>query len=68
MGKWLIGAGVLLILAGLIVLLLQRFGIQLGKLPGDIVYKKGNTVIYVPIVTSLLLSLLLTLLLWFFKK
>jgi len=53
----------------LIVGLILAFGSRvpflgsLGKLPGDIVYRRGNTTIIIPIVTSLLLSLILTLLL-----
>ena len=40
----------------------------LGWLPGDIHYSKGNFSFYFPLVTCLLLSLLLTLLLWLFRK
>jgi len=39
-----------------------------GRLPGDIHYSRGNFSFHFPIVTCLLLSLLLTLLLWLFKK
>ena len=40
----------------------------LGRLPGDIHYTKGNFSFYVPIATCLLLSLLLTLILWLFRR
>ena len=40
--------------------------IQIGKLPGDIVIKKGNTTFYFPIVTSILLSLVLSLIFLFY--
>jgi hypothetical protein len=40
----------------------------LGKLPGDIQYTRGNFSFYFPVVTCILLSLLLTLILWFFRK
>ena len=40
----------------------------LGRLPGDIQYTKGNFNFYFPVVTCLLLSLILTLLLWLFRR
>lgn len=43
-----------------------RFG--LGRLPGDIVVDRGNVVLYLPITTSILVSLLLSLLLWLFSR
>jgi len=66
--KLIIFVGAVLIGIGLLVLLLQRLGIHVGRLPGDIVWRKGNTTIYIPIATSILLSLLLTLLLWIFRR
>lgn len=43
-----------------------RFG--LGRLPGDIIVDRGNVVLYLPITTSILVSLLLSLLLWLFSR
>jgi hypothetical protein len=60
-GKYLLIAGVLIAVAGLILMVGERFG--LGRLPGDIVWRRKNTTIYFPIVTSLVLSILLTLVL-----
>jgi len=40
----------------------------LGKLPGDIVYRKGNFTLYVPIVTMLVISILLTIILNLFRR
>ncbi len=59
--------GVIFIVVGILLFVLPRIpGLaKLGRLPGDIVYKRGNVTFYFPIVTSLLLSLLLTLLLNF---
>ncbi len=68
LGKLLISAGILLVIAGIVITLFQKLGIQLGKLPGDIVYHKGNTTFYFPIVTSILISVLITLVLWIFRK
>jgi len=58
-GKILILTGLFMILTGGALLLISNIGI--GKLPGDIVVKKGNFVFYFPLATGLLLSLLLTL-------
>ena len=67
-GKLLISAGVLLLLAGLFIIILNRLGFQPGKLPGDFVFKKGNTTVYLPITTSVVISIFITLLLWLFRK
>jgi hypothetical protein len=40
----------------------------LGRLPGDIVYRRGNFTFYFPLVTSILLSVLLTGILWLFSR
>lgn len=66
-GKFLVVAGLLLAAAG--VLLWSGFGRGwLGRLHGDIHYTRGNFNFYFPIVTCLLLSILLTLILWLFRK
>ena len=61
LGRLLIGLGVLLLIAGGLLLLLGRTGIPLGKLPGDISYRGKNFSVYVPLGTSILLSVLLSL-------
>jgi uncharacterized protein YybS (DUF2232 family) len=67
LGKVLVIVG--LIMAALGALLWSGIGKDwLGRLPGDIHYTKGNFSFYFPIVTCLLLSLLLTLILWLFRK
>jgi len=67
LGKALVVAGLILTVAG--VLLWTGFGKGwLGRLPGDIHVSKGSFSFYFPIVTCLLLSLVLTLLLWLFRK
>ena len=65
-GNWLIAAGVLLIVFGL----LYKFGLLnwFGNLPGDIKYETKNTKVYFPIVTMLMISVILSLLLTFLKK
>ena len=69
LGKLLILTGVVLIVAGLIVTFGDRFGLsRLGRLPGDMVYRRGNLTIYFPLVTSIVLSLVLTALIWLFGR
>ncbi|HEX5323872.1 MAG TPA: DUF2905 domain-containing protein [Capsulimonadaceae bacterium] len=61
LGRLFIGIGILIALAGLVMLLLGRFGD--GALPGDFVFRRGRATIFFPLATSLLISLILTLLL-----
>jgi hypothetical protein len=63
MGRILIGAGVVLLVAGLLVMGLQRFGLGVGRLPGDFVVRGRNWTLFAPLGTSLLLSVLVTLIL-----
>ncbi|MBE3592455.1 MAG: DUF2905 domain-containing protein [Thermoanaerobacter sp.] len=65
-GKMLIFTGAILILIGVLFSVGSKIG--LGRLPGDIVYQKGNFTFYFPIMTSLLLSLFLTLIFWLFRR
>jgi len=65
-GKMLIFMGAILILIGVLFSVGSKIG--LGRLPGDIVYQKGNFTFYFPIMTSLLLSLFLTLIFWLFRR
>jgi Protein of unknown function (DUF2905) len=62
-GKMLMTLGVVIFIIGL----LMQF-IQIGKLPGDMVFKKGNTTFYFPIMTSIILSLVLSLIFYFIGK
>lgn len=65
----LIFAGGVLIVVGVLLLFSDRLPLgRLGRLPGDIVWKRGSFTAYFPLATSILLSLLLTLLLWFFYR
>jgi hypothetical protein len=67
-GRLLILFGLILVAAGLLVTVLDRLPIRLGRLPGDIVLRGKNSVFYFPLATSLLLSLVLTLVLWLFSR
>lgn len=68
MGRMLIGLGLLLVLAGLVVLGLQRMGLPLGRLPGDLSYRGRNVQVFAPLGTSLLLSILLSLVLFLLSR
>lgn len=61
MAKLLIGIGLFIILAGIMLYALARLGLYGIKIPGDIYVKKGNFSFYFPIVTCLVISFLLTL-------
>lgn len=66
-GKILIIVGILLVVVGLMLALKVQIP-WLGKLPGDIHIKRDNFQFYFPIVTSILLSILITVLIHLFKK
>ena len=63
-GRLLLGLGVALVVIGGIVLLVGRTGVPLGRLPGDILYRGKNTTFYFPLATSILISLVLSLVLY----
>lgn len=64
LGKLLLVFGVLLLVAGVVLILLGRANLPLGRLPGDFVYRGKNTNFYFPLATSLLVSVLLSLVLY----
>jgi hypothetical protein len=66
-GKILIVVGVVLILAGLFFVFSPRIPL-LGKLPGDILVKRENFTFYFPLATSILLSILVSLILYLARK
>jgi len=66
MARFLILLGLAILVVGLLWPFLSRIG--LGRLPGDIVVRKGDATFYFPIVTCLLLSLVLSLVFWIFNR
>ena len=64
MGKLLVIVGVIIIGIGLLVMA----GLPLGRLPGDITFKRGNTTFYFPLATSIIASVILTLLLALLRR
>jgi hypothetical protein len=68
LGKLLLFFGVILVVAGLALIVFGRMNIPLGRLPGDIVYRGKNTTFYFPLATSILLSVVLSLVLYFIGR
>ncbi|MDZ5695918.1 DUF2905 domain-containing protein [Chelativorans sp. M5D2P16] len=66
MSRLLIIFGVILIAVGLLWPFLQKMG--LGRLPGDLVLGRENFRVYIPITTSILVSIVLSLILWLFNR
>ena len=67
-GRTLIALGIVILALGLILTLGERLPIRLGRLPGDIVIRGKNSVFYFPLVTCLLVSVVLSFLLWLFGR
>ena len=63
-GKLLIVLGGILLVAGVVLVLLGRTNLPIGRLPGDILYRGKNTTFYFPLATSIVLSVLLSLVLY----
>ena len=66
MNRWLVIAGLVLVGIGLLWPWLSK--LPLGRLPGDIAVQRDGFSFYFPLMTSLVISVLLSLLLWLFKK
>jgi hypothetical protein len=63
-GKLLVLLGAVLVVAGLALMLLGRIHLPIGRLPGDFLYRNKGTTVYFPLATSLLLSVVLSLVLY----
>jgi DUF2905 family protein len=68
LGKFLVLIGGAVILAGLLLMLFGKTNLPLGRLPGDFLYRGKHTTFYFPLATSLLLSVVLSLLLYFVSR
>jgi len=65
------GIGRILILVGIVLVilgLLSTLGVKIGRLPGDIEIRGKNSVFYFPMMTCILLSVVLSLIMWFFRR
>jgi hypothetical protein len=68
LGRLLIGLGLLVAALGVLISLGDKLPIRLGRLPGDIILRGKNSVFYFPLVTCLLISLVLSLVLWLLNR
>ncbi len=68
MGRTLIVLGAALVVVGLLFTLGDKLPIRLGRLPGDIEIRGKNSVFYFPVVTCILLSVVLSLVMWLFGR
>jgi uncharacterized protein HemY len=70
LGKTLLFFGLVLAALGAVLLLGSRIGLPIGRLPGDLQWRSrsGNTQVYFPLATSILLSVVLTLVLWILRS
>lgn len=67
LGKFLVAAGAIIALIGGLLVLSGRIA-WLGRLPGDIFIQRKNFTLYFPLVTSIILSIVISLILWLFGK
>jgi hypothetical protein len=68
LGKALIFFGAIIIVFGGILLFASRANLPIGRLPGDILYRGKNATFYFPIVTSIVLSVVLSLVFWIISR
>lgn len=64
LGRFLLISGLVLAVIGGIVMLIGRTGMPLGRLPGDILYRGKNTTFYFPLASSILISVVLSVVLY----
>jgi hypothetical protein len=67
-GRILILTGLALVILGGIAVLLERSNLPLGRLPGDVTWRGKNTTFYFPVMTCLVLSVILSLVLWLVNR
>jgi ribose/xylose/arabinose/galactoside ABC-type transport system permease subunit len=68
LGRMLIGLGLLVVALGVLISLGEKLPIRLGRLPGDIIIRGKHSVFYFPLVTCLLISVVLSVVLWLINK
>jgi hypothetical protein len=68
LGRMLVFFGGLLLVVGLVLIFAGRLNLPIGRLPGDIVYRGKHTSFYFPLMTSILLSVILSLVLYFVNR
>ena len=68
MGRMLVLAGFVLVVIGLLLMLLNRTNLPVGRVPGDITYRGKHTVVYFPLATSILISIVLSLIFYLISR
>jgi len=68
LGKIIIFAGLLIVALGFLIMLFSKFNIPLGRFPGDIIIRKDNFSLYIPVTTCILISVVISLFLMIFIK
>ncbi len=68
LGKLLVFIGAALMVAGIVAMALGRLNVPLGRLPGDFVHRGKNTTVYFPLATSLLVSIVLSVVLYLISR
>ena len=68
LGKTILGFGLLIAAIGAVVMLAARFGLPLGRLPGDVVYRGKHVSVFFPIGTSILLSIVFSLIFYLISR
>jgi hypothetical protein len=68
LGRMLVFVGGLLLVIGVVLIFAGKVNLPVGRLPGDIVYRGKNTTFYFPLMTSILLSIILSLVLYFVNR
>jgi hypothetical protein len=68
LGKVLVGLGAVIVVAGVVLMLLGRANLPLGRLPGDFLYRGKNTTVYFPLVSSVVVSVVLSVLVYLVSR
>lgn len=68
LGRMLVWIGGLILLLGVVLILAGKMNLPIGRLPGDITWRGKNTTVYFPLMTSIVLSVILSLVLYFVNR
>jgi hypothetical protein len=68
LGKAILSVGLLIVLIGALIMLAARFGLPLGRLPGDVAYRGKHVAVFFPIGTSILISVVLSLIFYLISR
>lgn len=68
LGKMIVGLGLVVVVIGLVLILAGRAHLPVGRLPGDILYRGKHTTFYFPLATSIVISVVLSLVLYLIAR